>query len=149
MAVAHHLPRHRIDGGLARRDGQAGQRHGADAGAGFETDAAAARALPHRGEHQRAMGHVGIVARILDHARDRRVLLFALGGKREGHALPAGQRDLDRIGKRAGDKRRERGLGRRRRAGAGGPAALEGPCLVHGRGNSRFRQDCHRARMAP
>ena len=77
------------------------------------------------------MRHVRIVAGILDHAGDRGPVALPMDGKREGDTLAAGKRDLDGVRKFAGEKRREGGLGRRRRAGAGGPAAAERSCLVH------------------
>ena len=49
--------------------------------------------------------------------------------QREGDAAAAGQRDLDRVGEIAGKQRRGRRLGGGGRAGAGGPAALEGAVL--------------------
>ncbi len=84
--------------GLAGRDRQAGPRHQPDALAAPEGDARPRRAAPHHAAHQRAMRHVRVVARILDHAGHR--LAFAgLGHRqREGNAVAAGQADLDRIG---------------------------------------------------
>ena len=73
-AFAHHLARHGIDRRLSRRHRQPRQGHGADARPRLECHAASGRAVPHRGQHQRAMGHVGIVAGILDHAGGRRAV---------------------------------------------------------------------------
>ena len=73
--VADHAPRHRIDGGLARRHRQAGPRHRADAFAGAKRHAGARRAGAHRRDDQRAVGHVGIVAGVLDHAGRRRAFV--------------------------------------------------------------------------
>ena len=125
MAVRDHLARHRIDGGLARRDRQPRPRHGADAFAGAEDDAAARHAPTHGREDQGAVGHVGIVAGILDDARGCGVRAHAGDRQREARTLAAGQRHLDRIGECAGQQRRIGRLGGRRGAGAGGPAAAE------------------------
>ena len=62
-------------------------------------DAAAGRAGAHRRQHERAMGHVGIVARILDDARRRGAVVARREGERKGGALAARQRDLDRVRK--------------------------------------------------
>ena len=105
--------------------GKARPRDRADALARAEDDAASRRAAAHRGEDQRAMGHVGIVAGVLDHPGRRRAVRLRGGGKREGGVAAPGQGHLDRIGKRAGQQRRVRRLGGRRSAGAGGPAAAE------------------------
>ncbi len=68
---AHHLPRHGIDGGLARRKRKAGPRNRADAFARAEGDTAPRRATPHRGEDEGAMRHVRVVAGVLHHTRRR------------------------------------------------------------------------------
>ena len=52
------------------------------------------------------MGHVWIVAGILDHAGGRRPVALAIDGEREGDALAAGKRDLHGIGKLAGQQAR-------------------------------------------
>ncbi len=126
---AHHLPRHRIDGGLARRERKAGPRDRADAFAGAEDDAAPDRAAPHRGEDQRAVRHVGVVAGVLHHARRRGAIAACRGGEGEGGTAAARQGHLDRIGKGARQQRRVGRLGGCRGAGAGGPAAAEGACV--------------------
>ena len=146
---AHHLARHGVDRWLARRHGQSGQRHGAHPRARLEADAAPGRGLTHRGEHERAMGHVGIVAGILDHPGGGGVRVPAIDRQRKGHALAAWKRDLDRIGKFPGEEGGEGGLARSRRTGAGGPAAAEGACLVHGTGNRRLPPACHREAARP
>ena len=73
---------------------------------------------------QRAMRDVGIVAGVLDDAGRRPPVARFGDGQREGDAVAARQRDLDRIGEIAGQQRRAGGLGRRGGAGAGRPAAL-------------------------
>ena len=122
---AQHLARHGVDGGLARRNGKARPRHRAHAFAGTEADAASARGAADRGEDQRPVGDVGIVAGILHHAGRRRAVAQRRGGQREGRMLPARQGHLDRIGKLAGQQRLIGRLGGRRGAGAGGPAVAE------------------------
>src|SRR5262249_5649996 len=73
-----------------------------------------------------AMGHVWIVAGVLDHARCRRGFAEFRGGKREAGAAPAAwQRDLHRLGKLAGEQGGIGGLGGSRSAGPGCPAAAE------------------------
>ena len=93
------------------------------------------------------MGHVGIVAGILDHAGGRRPVALPIDGEREGDALAAGKRDLHGIWEFAGQKRGEGSLGRCRSTSAGGPAAAERACLVqfaHGKGNRALPLACHR-----
>ena len=122
---ADHLARHGIDGGLAGRDGKAGPRHRAHALARAERDAAPGRAGPYRREDQRAVGHVGIVARVLDHAGRRHAVAARRGGEGEGRPLAARQRDLDRIGERPGEQRGIGRLGSGRGASPGRPAPAE------------------------
>ena len=93
------------------------------------------------------MGHVGIVAGILDHPGRRGPVVLAVDGKREGNGLAAWKRYLDGIRKLAGQQRREGGLGRGRGAGAGGPAAAERASLVefvHAQRNRALPLACHR-----
>ena len=125
MAVADHLARHRIDGGLARRDREPRPRDDADPFAGAEDDAAARHSPTHGRKNEGAVGHVGIVAGILDDARGRGVRAHAGDCQRETGTLALGQRHLDRIGECAGQQRRIGGLGGRSGAGAGGPAAAK------------------------
>ena len=89
------------------------------------TVAAAGGAGPDLGHHQRAVGHVGIVAGILDNTGRGLVCVLARDGKREHRPLAVGQRDLDRIGEFARQQRRIGGLCSRRRAGACRPAAAQ------------------------
>ena len=79
----------------------------------------------HRRKHQGAVGHVRIVAGILDDAGGRRRCVLAVDREREGRTLAARQGHLDRIGKLAGEQRRIGRLGGRGGAGAGGPAPAE------------------------
>ena len=72
--LSDHLARHGVDRRLADRDRQAGPRHLADAFAAPEGHAGAGLAAPHRGNDQRAMRDVGIVAGILDDAGHRRAV---------------------------------------------------------------------------
>ncbi len=123
--LADHLTRHGIDRRLARRDGKPRPRHGADAFAGVEADAAAWRAGPHRRQDERAMGDVGIVARVLDHAGRGDPVAARRGGQRKGRALSARQGHLHGIGKRARQQPRIGRFGGRRGTGAGGPALAE------------------------
>ena len=77
----------------------------------------------------RAVGDVGVVAGVLDDGGGRRAVAEIVARQREGDAAPRGQRDLDRVGEIAAKQRSGRGLGGGGRAGAGGPAALEGAIL--------------------
>ena len=99
-------------------------------GAARKGDARTGFSPPHRGNHQRPMRDVGIVAGVLDDAGHRFAVAQIPLRQREGDALPAGQRDLDRIGEFAGQKRGAGCLGRSGGAGAGGPAALQGTGFV-------------------
>ena len=81
---------------------------------------------PHRGEDQRAMGHVGIVAGVLDHAGRRRAVASAVVASAKAGRLPPRQASTSTgSGNSPGQQRRKGGLGGRRGAGAGGPAAAE------------------------
>ena len=146
--LADHPARYRIDRRLAHRHRQAGQRHHADARAGTEDDAAAGGAETHGRAHQGAVGDVGIVAGILDHAGGGRVAVQPGFGQGEARPLAARQGDLDRIGEAAAEQGVERRLGRRRRAASRGPAAAQRTCLfhrfLHAPGYSRGRTRCHR-----
>ena len=64
---AHHLARHRVDRGLPRRDRQTGPGHPAHALARAEDNPARRPTNPRH--DQRVMGHIGIIARILNHRR--------------------------------------------------------------------------------
>lgn len=122
---AHHLTRHRVDGGFAGRQRQSRSRHGADAVAGAELDAAAGCAKTHRRDDQRAMGDIGVIAGVLDDAGAGEAIAAFLHRQRKGRARAAGQQHRHRIGKFAGQQRTVGGAGCRGRAGAGGPAAAQ------------------------
>ena len=62
---------HGVDRGLARRNGKAGPRHGADARTRAEGDAASKCPARHARNDERAMRHIGVVARVLDDAGAR------------------------------------------------------------------------------
>ena len=144
---AHHLARHGVDRRLARRNRQARPRHRADACAGLEADAAPG--APGRTVARTSAPCVtsGSSPASLTTPAVARAVALAIDGKREGDALAAGQRDLDGIGKLAGQQRGKGRLGRGRGAGAGGPAAPQRACLVqfvHGKGNKALPPACHR-----
>ena len=93
-------------------------------------------------EDERAMGHVGIVARVLHDAGGRRLGVAAGDRQREGRPLAVRQRDLHRIGERAGQQRGIGRLGGRGRAGAGGPAAAKRRVvLAHGASVARSAEE--------
>ena len=76
------------------------------------------------------MRDVRVVAGILDDPGHGLAAAQFGRGEREGDALAAGQRDLDRIGKNAGQERGAGCLRARGGAGAGRPASLQGAVLV-------------------
>ena len=93
---------------------------------GAKGDAAARRAGAHGGEDQRAVGHVGIVAGILDDAGGRGVCVPPRQPPARSRALAARQRHLDRIGKVAGHAAPEKAaLAAAVAQAAGGPAAAQ------------------------
>ncbi len=120
--LAQHRPRHRVDRGLAWRNGKPCARDGAHALSGTKDDACSRAPGAHRRQHQRAMGDIGIIAGILDHTGGCAMRLQARDGKGKRRPLAARQRYLDRIGKFAGKQRRIGGLRGRGGAGSGGPA---------------------------
>ena len=79
---------------------------------------------------QRAMGHVRIVARVLDDGRHGLAVAQAFAGQGKARSLATRQGDRHGVRKFAGDKSRVGGARRRRGAGAGGPAALERPAWL-------------------
>ena len=78
----------------------------------------------HRGAHQAAMRHVGVVAGVLDDRRPwpHRRPSSPLGQREAGRAA-ARQADGHRVGEAQPGQRAEGGLDRRRGAGTRGPAA--------------------------
>ena len=84
------------------------------------------------------MGHIGIVPRILDHARAREVVAMVRGRQREGDLRAVRQFDADGIGKSAAQQRRIGGSGGGRGAGARSPASaqMHGLLIAHERINS-------------
>ena len=76
------------------------------------------------------MGHIRVIAGILDDARRGLVGRQGLAGQGKARPVALGQQDLDRIGKLARQQRPIGGLGRRRGAGAGGPAPAQGPARL-------------------
>ena len=100
---ADHLARHRIDGGLAGRQRQAGPRHGADARAGPEGDAAARARRAARVARTSApwvtsgSSPASLTTPALAQPASRRVSASAKAAR-----CAARQRDLDRVGKLAG-----------------------------------------------
>jgi len=122
---ADHLTRHWIDRGFARRNRQAGTRHRADAFPGSEDNTGAWRGFSDGREHQRAMGHVRVVAGILDDAGGGGMSVLPREGKRERGALAFRQSHFHGIRKFPGEQRRVGGLGRRSGACARGPTSAQ------------------------
>ena len=123
--LAHHPARHRVDRGLAGGDREAGPGHRPHARPGPEFDALSGRTLPDGGDDEGEVGHVGVVARVLDDAGAGEALAELFRREREPGPLPLRKPDGDRIGKLPGEQRGVRGPGRGGRAGAGRPAAPE------------------------
>ena len=141
-----HLPRHRVDGRLARPDRQARLGHRADAGTGPETQPAFGPA--YRGLDQCAMGHVRVVAGILDDCGRRRVRREFLARQHERGTVAARQRDRHRVFEGSGQQGGIGRLGGCRGAGAGRPAALERSVGCHGGRNKDSQRRCHPGRSA-
>ena len=120
---ADHLPRHRVDCGLAGRKRQAGLGDGADAGTGCERHAGARRAAAKGCNDERAVGHIGIVSGILDDTGASPIRSKFGNGQGKCDALTVRQRNLDRIGKAASHQRFERSAGGGGRTSASRPAA--------------------------
>ncbi|CAM5382919.1 hypothetical protein SANTM175S_00348 [Streptomyces antimycoticus] len=120
--VAHHLAWHGVDGRFADRERQPGPGHRADARTGPEDHSAAGRQGPYRGPDQRAMGHIRVVARVLDDRGHGMVRRQLLGRERERGPLPLGQFDGHRIGEIRAQQRGVRGRRRGGRTRPGGPA---------------------------
>ncbi len=117
-----HSAGHRIDGGLSRRQGKSSAGNCANSLSGAKHHARSGRAVRHARDHQRAMGHVGIVARILNDSRTGKTLSKFLESQREGRPRATRQGDRDDGGKFTANERligRPRGGGG---AGAGRPA---------------------------
>ena len=131
--ITDHGAGHGIDGRLAGRNGKAGFGHHADAFAGAECDTRARLTRANRHKNERAVRHVGIIARILDDARRCCALLQLLNGECESRRLAARQPHRHRFRKLAGQKRGIRSFRSGGGAGSGGPAVAEraGRLLKH------------------
>ena len=131
QVIADHLARHRVDGRFAHGQHQPWPGHRADPQAGIEANARF-RHQPHLRIKQRTVGHVGIVAGILD-----RPGLGAVGGQPAElqthlHLFAFGQDDLHGVHRDAAQQqacRRETGGGG---AAAGGQPAAQGGGLFAG-----------------
>ena len=120
--LADHLPRYRVDRGLADLERQAGLGHRAHARAGAERDPGPGLAVPDGGADQGAVGDVRVVTGVLHHSCLGVVLVELLDREREGRLLPLRQRDPYRVRELAGEQCGVRRGGGRGRARAGGPA---------------------------
>ncbi len=94
---AHQLARHRIDRRFADGERQAGLGDGADAGTGAEHDAAAGCAASDTGNDGGAVGHVRIVAGVLDDAGFGKVVAERLMCECERRLIALRQPDRHRI----------------------------------------------------
>ena len=121
--LPHHLPRHRVDCRLARRDRQPCARHRPNAFTGMEGDPGPRRIPAHRCPHKAAMRDVGVVAGILDDCRCGGAGLQASLRQGEAGRAPTRQADGHRIGETPAGQRTEGSLHRRRGARTRGPAA--------------------------
>ena len=129
---ADHRARRRVDRRLPHRERETGAGHRPDPLSGAERNAAPRRPGAHRRKDQRAVGHVGVVARVLDHSRGRPAVAQRLAGEREGGSPPARKRHRHRVGKPPGEQRFVSGARGRRGAGACGPAAAKLSLSRHG-----------------
>ncbi len=119
----HHAAWNRVDRRLAG-DGEPLARDRADAFARAKDDAGAGRGGIDRRDDGCAMRYIRVVARILDDARHGIAFAQSLIGKLEIGYFALGQNNAHRIGKFAGDKRRQgSSLGGGCRASARRPAA--------------------------
>jgi len=116
--LCHHAARHRVDGGLAGRNGQAGQGDHADAQARLEDNAGTGRASGQRRPNQSAMCHIRVVASILDDSGHGGVWKQPGLGQGESDLLPARQANDRGVGEVTGQQRQ----GRRTRGGGGAGA---------------------------
>ena len=142
QGLAHHFPRHRIDGRFAGRNGKTGPRDRANSLARAKRNAGSGRAPADRGKDERPVRHVRVVARVLHDAGARLAILPRRRRERECGALAAGQCHLDGIGKRAAEQGRvgrfRRGSGARARRPSFAELTV---LLVHG--------DRYRTQMMP
>ena len=125
--IADHLARHRVDRRFADAQHQPRPGHGADAGTGIEANARFTQ-QPHPRIEQRAVGHVGIVAGILDRPGLGAVVGQPAELQAHLHLFALGQDDLHRIGGQSAEQQ-----ARGREAGGGG-AAAGGQAAAQGRG---------------
>ncbi len=115
----------RIDRRFSRGQGQARARNRPYSLSAVKRHTRSGRAVGHARDHQRAMRHVGIVARVLDDSRAREPLAKLLEGQRKRRPRAARQGDRHGTGKTAANERligRPRGGGG---AGAGRPALAQ------------------------
>ena len=120
-----HTAGSRIDRWFSRRERQARAGNRAYSLSGAKRDARSGWAVGHPRDHQRAMRHIGIVARVLNDSRACKPLAKLFQGQRKRRPRAARQGDGDGIGKLAANERligRPRGGGG---AGAGRPALTE------------------------
>ena len=113
--LADQAARRRVDRRLADRDREPRPGHHADPLAGDEHHPGAGLAAAHRDPDQGAMGHVGVVAGVLDHAGEGAAAGAAALGEVEARLLAARQADRHRVGEAAGQQAEIGGLGRRPR----------------------------------
>ena len=121
--LADHLSRHRVDRGLAHRQGQAFASYRADPVAGAEDDAVACTGDFDIYLDKCAVGDVGIVSCILDDGCKSAVFSYSFPRQGKGRCFTFRQGDLHGVGEIARQKRGIGSLGGRRRASAGRPSA--------------------------
>ena len=122
--LGDHRAGNRVDGRAAEFEPEArlGDHAHADAAVQFD---ARLLAPAHRGGQPRAVGHVRVVARVLDHHRLGLVFAERAFVYGEADPLAIGQRDLHGVLDLAGVQRGSGRLGRGGRAGPGGPAGAQ------------------------
>ena len=123
--LAHHPARRRVDRGLADGDGEPGPGHRPDPRPRPELDTRTGGTLAHRGVDERKVGHVRVVARVLDDSGAGVPRPQLLRRERERGPAPPRQLDGDRVREPARHERGIRGPGRGGGARAGRPAAAQ------------------------
>ena len=122
--LGDHRAGHRVDGRAAQLEPEARLGDHAHAHAAVQLEARLA-APAHGGGQPRAVGHVGIVAGVLDHHRHRLALAERALVDGETDPLAGRQADLHGVEHLAGVQRGGGRLGRGGRAGPGGPAGAQ------------------------
>ncbi len=123
--LGDHRPRHRIDRRLAHRQREPGPGDRADPFAGTKEDAGTGIGPLDPGAHEAAMGHIGIIAGILDDPGRGPAFVPCCLGHRQGRLAAARQPHGHRRRRRHAEQEAPCDLGCRGGTGAGRPAAAQ------------------------